>query len=67
LHGLPGLFGGLTAFFVVKGLSGSDQLKGIIVTVVISLVAGYAVGKIVSSLGRRVVPYVDSEEFAEVE
>lgn len=67
LHGLPGLFGGLTALFVVKGLSGSDQMKGIIITVVISLVAGYLVGKIVSSLGHRVAPYLDSEEFAEAD
>jgi ammonium transporter Rh len=65
LHGLPGLMGGLIALFVVKGLSGSEQLKGIAVTIAISLVAGYAVGHVVAALGRRTVPYVDSEEFAE--
>jgi ammonium transporter Rh len=65
LHGLPGLMGGLTALFVVKGLSGSEQLKGIVISVVIALIAGYAVGKLISILGRRAVPYLDSEEFAE--
>jgi ammonium transporter Rh len=65
LHGLPGLMGGITAMFVVKGLDGSEQFKGIVIAIVIALVAGYAVGKIVSLFGRRTVPYVDSEEFAE--
>jgi ammonium transporter Rh len=65
LHGLPGLMGGLAAMFVVKGLSNSNQMEGIGITVALSLVAGYIVGKIVAVLGRRSVPYVDSEEFAE--
>jgi ammonium transporter Rh len=67
LHGLPGLMGGLVAMVVVKGLSGSDQMKGIAITIVISLVAGYVVGKIVSAFGHRAIPYVDSEEFAEAD
>lgn len=67
LHGLPGLMGGLAAMFVVKGLNGSEQMEGIVITIAISLVAGYLVGKIVSALGHRVVPYVDSEEFAEAD
>jgi hypothetical protein len=46
-------------------LSNSNQLEGIGITVALSLVAGYIVGKIVAVLGRRSVPYVDSEEFAE--
>ncbi len=65
LHGLPGIMGGLIAIFVVKGLVGSEQLKGILISVVIALVAGYTVGKLISILGRRTVPYLDSEEFAE--
>jgi ammonium transporter Rh len=65
LHGLPGIMGGLTALFVVKGLSGSEQLKGIVISIVIALAAGYTVGKLISILGRRSVPYLDSEEFAE--
>jgi ammonium transporter Rh len=65
LHGLPGLMGGLTALFVVKGLVGSEQLKGIVISVVIALIAGYTVGKLISILGRRTLPYLDSEEFAE--
>lgn len=65
LHGLPGLMGGLTALFVVKGLNGGVQLQGIAITIAIALVAGYIVGKVISVLGRRTVPYVDSEEFTE--
>jgi ammonium transporter Rh len=65
LHGLPGLMGGLTALFVVNGLVGSEQLKGIVISVVIALIAGYTVGKLISTMGRRNVPYLDSEEFAE--
>ena len=64
LHGLPGLFGGLAAIFLVNGISGFDQIKGILVTIVVAMVAGFIVGKIVSLTGRRTVPYVDSEEFA---
>jgi hypothetical protein len=40
-------------------------LKGIFITIVISLFAGYGVGRIVAALGHRATPYVDSEEFAE--
>jgi ammonium transporter Rh len=65
LHGLPGIMGGLTALFVVKGLDGTEQMKGIVITIAFALVAGYAVGKFISILGRRAIPYVDSEEFAE--
>jgi ammonium transporter Rh len=65
LHGLPGLMGGLAAMFVVKGLSGGEQVKGILITIALSLVTGFLAGKIISAIGRRAVPYVDSEEFAE--
>ena len=65
LHGLPGLFGGLMAIVVVKGISAGDQLLGILITVVVALVAGYIVGKIISLFGSRMAPYEDEEEFLE--
>ena len=63
LHGFPGLLGGLAAIFVVDGISPGAQLKGIIITVIIALVAGFVTGKLISIWGRRVEPYLDSEEF----
>ncbi len=63
LHGFPGLLGGLAAIFVVDGISAVAQLKGIIITVIIALVAGFVTGKLISVLGRRDEPYLDSEEF----
>ena len=63
LHGLPGLFGGLVAMFVVSGISKGAQFKGIIITVVLSILTGLIVGKILTILGKRKVPYTDSEEF----
>lgn len=63
LHGLPGLFGGLAALFVVAGINRSAQLSGIIVTVALAAITGLIAGKIVSLLGRRSEPYLDHEEF----
>ncbi|GAM08157.1 ammonium transporter Rh type B [Geobacter sp. OR-1] len=63
LHGLPGLFGGIAALFVVSGINFGAQLTGILVTVVIAACSGLVTGKLVAALGRRAVPYVDSEEF----
>ncbi len=63
LHGLPGIFGGLAAIIAVDGISKSNQIKGILITVVFALVAGLLAGKILSLTGRRKVPYADSEEF----
>jgi ammonium transporter Rh len=62
LHGLPGLFGGFAAIIAVDGISRGDQIKGILVTVVLAIVSGLIVGKILSIAGRRKQPYVDSEE-----
>jgi len=67
LHGLPGLMGGLAAIFVVKGIDSSVQLTGIIISVVIAILAGYLTGKVLAIFGRRTVPYVDAEEFTDVE
>ena len=63
LHGLPGLLGGLTALFVVSGIDFAAQLSAMLVTVVIAAVTGLLSGKVLAVLGRRVAPYVDSEEF----
>ena len=63
LHGFPGLLGGFAAIFVVDGISPGAQLKGILITVFIALVAGFITGKFISIWGHRVEPYLDSEEF----
>ena len=62
LHGLPGLFGGLVAMVAVNGISRGDQIKGILITIVIAIVSGLVVGKILSLTGRRTDPYTDDEE-----
>lgn len=67
LHGGPGLLGGLAALFVVHGLDKTTQLKGIVVTIVIALTAGFLTGKVLSLLGRKVEVYVDADEFADAE
>jgi len=43
------------------------QLAGIGLMIVIAIVTGYIVGRILSLFGRRVEPYVDSEEFLDAE
>jgi len=63
LHGLPGLLGGIAALFVVNGIDFGAQLTAIAVTVVIAAVTGLLSGKVIVVLGRRALPYVDSEEF----
>jgi ammonium transporter Rh len=67
LHGGPGLLGGVAALFVVHGLDKATQLKGIVVTVVIALAAGFLTGKVLSLFGRKAEVYVDSDEFADAE
>ena len=63
LHGIPGIFGGLAAIVVVDGLVVSSQLKGILVTVVLAIVAGLISGKIISLLGKMKTIYEDTAEF----
>ncbi|MGB8227366.1 MAG: hypothetical protein WCE45_10975 [Sedimentisphaerales bacterium] len=67
LHGWPGLMGGIAAVFVVTGINKSIQFKGIGISIVIAIVAGFITGKILLSFGRRTRPYIDSEEFVEAE
>ncbi|HEG44152.1 MAG TPA: ammonium transporter [Phycisphaerales bacterium] len=61
LHGLPGLLGGVAAMFVCKGIM-PVQLKGIGISIVVAVVAGFIAGKLLSIFGRRTEPYVDAEE-----
>lgn len=67
LHGLPGIFGGLAAILVVEGLDYTAQLKGILITVIIALGAGFLTGKVISLLGKTKEIYNDAAEFIEVE
>jgi ammonium transporter Rh len=67
LHGIPGIFGGLAAIVVVKGLDVSAQLKGIAVTVVLAIVAGLITGKVVSLFGKPKEIYNDFAEFHDAE
>ena len=65
LHGIPGIFGGLAAIFVVKGLDVSAQLKGILITIVIAIIAGLLSGKVISLFGKTKEIYNDVAEFNE--
>jgi len=62
LHGMPGLVGGLIAAGLV--VAPVWQLSGVLLTIVLALAAGLAVGFIVSTIGgRKETPYDDKEEF----
>jgi len=63
LHGIPGIFGGLAAIFVVDGLDVSAQLKAIAITVIIAIIAGLISGKIISLFGKPKEIYNDEVEF----
>jgi len=67
LHGIPGIFGGLAAIVVVKGLDIPAQLKGIAITVVLAIVAGFITGKVVSLFGKPKEIYDDFAEFHDAE
>lgn len=63
LHGMPGLFGGMMALFVIEGISARAQVKGILIAVILAVVTGLATGSILSLLGHRRDSYNDEEEF----
>ena len=63
LHGLPGLFGGIAALFIVSGINFGAQLSGILITIVLASFSGLISGKVIAALGRRSAPYLDDEEF----
>ena len=67
LHGIPGIFGGLAAIFVVNGIDAGAQLKGILFTVVIATVSGLFSGKVISLLGKPKEIYTDATEFENVD
>ena len=61
LHGMPGVFGGLIAVFLVA--FPLWQLAGILITVILALIMGVVAGFIVSKLGKKQHPYEDIDEF----
>lgn len=63
LHGLPGIFGGLAAIFVIDGIDAVSQLKGIAVTLILAVVSGLLGGKLVALFGRTKEAYNDRAEF----
>ena len=63
LHGMPGIFGGIAAIFIVDGINMGTQLTGIGVTILIAMLTGFVAGKIIAIMGRRTAPYDDAEEF----
>ena len=67
LHGIPGVFGGLAAIAVVDNLNPGSQLKGIVITVIIAIVAGLISGKIISLFGKTDEIYNDGYEFEDVD
>lgn len=64
LHGLPGLFGGLAATFVIAGINKRAQVKGVLITAVLATVCGLIAGKVLALTGKRKEPYTDAEELA---
>lgn len=70
LHGMPGLFGGIIAIFVVPGIA-QAQIIGIVVTVAIAFVSGSVGGYIIHALGKAYAlghkrdAYEDHEEFVQ--
>ncbi len=67
LHGLPGIFGGLAALPIVKGISMGSQFIGILITIGIALISGFLTGKILALFGRKKEAYEDAEEFMDAE
>jgi ammonium transporter Rh len=58
LHGMPGVFGGVTAIFVVPGIA-KAQIVGIVVTVVLAFVTGTIGGYLIKATGSKTEPYED--------
>ena len=61
LHGMPGVFGGVTGI-IVTGAAGV-QLIGIVITILLAFVGGKITGLILDLLGTKTIPYSDEEEF----
>ena len=58
LHGMPGVFGGVTAIFVVPGIA-KAQIAGIVVTVLLAFVTGTIGGYLIKATGSKAAPYED--------
>jgi ammonium transporter Rh len=58
LHGMPGLFGGVAAIFVVPNIA-KPQLVGIVVTVVLAFVCGTIGGYVIRATGSKDFAYED--------
>lgn len=67
LHGIPGIFGGLAAIVVVEGIDVGAQLKAILITIIIAILAGLFSGKIISLFKCQEKIYDDIAEFEDVE
>ena len=66
LHGMPGLFGGLVAVFVIPGIA-KAQLVGVGFTLILALVGGVVAGFIIRATGVKKTIYEDHEEFIQTE
>jgi ammonium transporter Rh len=66
LHGMPGLFGGVVAIFVVPGIA-KAQLAGTAFTIVLALGGGLVTGYILRATGSKQEAYEDNEEFITTE
>jgi hypothetical protein len=58
LHGMPGLFGGVAAIFVVPGIA-KPQIIGIAVTVLLALLSGIIGGYLIRATGAKQMAYED--------
>ena len=59
--------GGIAAIFIVQGINIGSQLAGIGITILISLIPGYIVGRIMLALGSIKRHYDDSVEIINVD
>ena len=61
LHGMPGVFGGITGAMVTGNFG--VQFGGILATVVLAFVLGRISGIVVGSMAQKKIPYSDEDEF----
>ena len=58
LHGMPGVFGGLVAAFVVPGIA-KAEIAGIVCTILLAGIAGYISGHLIKLTGLKTSAYQD--------
>ncbi len=61
--GMPGLFGGLVAVFVLPGIA-KAQLTGILFTIVLAYASGTIGGYLIRLTGKKTSAYEDNDEFS---